>query len=95
MPLQPRLDKEFGDTVAVMLTISSPPVSDFEIERRAESIREALAEARARRPPELSRRPRRRAVLVYPNTVARSYVLWIGNNLQERLLAQRAGRGRR
>ena len=28
------------------------------------------------------------AVLVYPNTVARSYVLWIGNNLKERLLAK-------
>ncbi len=85
--LQPRLDKEFGDTTAVMLTISSPPVSDFEIQRRAESIQEALAEARARRPPALQT-SRATAVLVYPTTVARSYVLWIGNNLRERLLAQ-------
>ena len=87
VPLVPRLDKEFGDTVAVMLTISSPPVSDFEIERRAESIREALTEARGRRAPEY-RENRVSAVLVYPITVARSYVLWIGNNLKERLLAK-------
>lgn len=87
VPLQPRLDKEFGDTVAVMLTISSPEVSDFELQRRAESIRTALAAARAQRPPEL-RDNRLTAVLVYPNTVARSYVLWIGNNLRERLLGQ-------
>ena len=46
-PLQPRLDKDFGDTTAVMLTISSPPVSDFEVERRAESIQAALSVARA------------------------------------------------
>ena len=59
-PLQPRLDKEFGDTTAVMLTISSPPVSDFEVERRAESIRAALADARARRPPEYRRTIERR-----------------------------------
>ena len=52
IPLVPRLNKDFGDTAAVMLTISSPPVSDFEIERRAASIRAALVEARARRPAE-------------------------------------------
>ena len=86
-PLVPRLDKDFGDTVAVMLTISSPPVSDFEIQRRSESIREALADARARRAPECQAN-RVSAVLVYPNTVAHSYVLWIGNNLKERLLAK-------
>jgi len=86
-PLQPRMNKEFGDTVAVMLTISSPPVSSFEIQRRAESIEAALAEARARRAPEY-RADRATAVLVYPTTVARSYVLWIGQNLRERLTAK-------
>ena len=34
--VRPQLDKDFGDTVALMLTISSPPVSDFEVERRGE-----------------------------------------------------------
>ena len=86
-PLVPRLNKDFGDTVAVMLTISSPPVSDFEITRRVESIQSALAETRAHRPEEF-RSNRITAVLVYPNTVARSYVLWIGNNLKERLVAK-------
>jgi multidrug efflux pump subunit AcrB len=41
-PVRPRLDKDFGETVAVLLTISSPPVSDLEIELRARSIRAAL-----------------------------------------------------
>ncbi|MFZ5830622.1 MAG: efflux RND transporter permease subunit [Planctomycetota bacterium] len=85
-PLRPRMDKEFGDTAAVMLTVSSPLVTDFEIDRRAESIREALSKFRAARP-ERQRQDRISAVLVYPNTVARSYVLWIGRNLQERLVA--------
>jgi hypothetical protein len=34
-PTQSLLNKDFGDSVAVMLTISSPPVSDLEIELRA------------------------------------------------------------
>ena len=86
-PVQPRLNKDFGDTASVMLTISSPPVSDFEIQQRAKSIQTALAEARGRRPVELQT-DRATAVLVYPTTVARSYVLWMGNNLRQRLLAQ-------
>jgi multidrug efflux pump subunit AcrB len=87
VPLQPQFDKDFGDTVAVMLTISSPQVSDFEIEQRAASIRTALAAFRATRPPQF-RDQRLSAVLVYPNTVGRSHVLWIGRNLMERLTRQ-------
>jgi multidrug efflux pump subunit AcrB len=83
-PLQPLLDKDFGETVAVMLTISSPKASDFELHRRAESIRRALAECRRERP-ERYRRHRLAAVLVYPNTVARSYVIWFGQSLIARL----------
>ena len=56
-PLVPQLNKDFGDTVAVMLTISSPPVSDFEITRRAASIQSALAEAGAHRPEEYRDQP--------------------------------------
>ncbi len=39
-PVRPQINKDFGETVAVMLTISSPKVSDFEIHQRAESIRD-------------------------------------------------------
>lgn len=83
-PLRPRINKDFGETVAVMLTISSPKVSDFEIRRRAESIRDTLTEFRQSRP-EPYRRDRLTAVLVYPNTVGRSYVLWLGESLLARL----------
>ncbi len=85
--VEPRLNKDFGDTTAVLLTISSPPVSDFEIQQRAASIQQALSEARANRPPEF-RWQRATAVLVYPTSVARSYVQWMGDNLRQRLLAQ-------
>src|SRR6188768_2386213 len=42
LPTQSLLNKDFGDSVAVMLTISSPPVTDLEIHLRAKSIREAI-----------------------------------------------------
>ncbi len=83
-PVRPSLNKDFGETVAVMLTISSPKVSDFEISERAKSIRSVLQSFRDRRP-EAFRRDRVSAVLVYPNTVGRSYVLWLGQSLLERL----------
>src|SRR6476469_5976920 len=41
-PTQSVLNKDFGDSVAVMLTLSSPPISDLEIRLRAKSIREAI-----------------------------------------------------
>ncbi len=85
--VRPRIDKDFGDTCAVMLTISSPLVSDFELDLRAESVRKALEEFRAGRP-KAFRENRISAVLVYPNTVARSYVLWIGRALLSRLAAK-------
>ncbi len=84
--LRSKLDKDFGETVAVMLTLSSPKVSDFEIRQRAESIRTVLAEFRGNRPPQY-RRDRISAVLVYPQSVARSYVLWLGQSLLRRLTA--------
>jgi len=64
-PLRPLLDKDFGDTVAVMLTVSSPPVSDFEVERRAEVIARRLAVARDARPPGLRDR-RMSGVVIHP-----------------------------
>ncbi len=83
-PVRPEINKDFGETVAVMLTISSPKVSDFEIHQRAESIQAKLAEVRAGRP-KAYRRDRLTAILVYPNTVGRSYVLWLGQSLLTRL----------
>mgnify|MGYP000854515685 FL=1 len=86
-PLRPSLNKDFGETVALMLTISSPKVSDFEIQRRAEDIRSTV-EAFRRSRPEAYRRDRLTGVLVYPNTVGRSYVLWIGQSLLGHLTAK-------
>ena len=68
VPLKPRLDKDFGDTVAMMLTLSSPPVSELEVERRAEVIAEKIRAARAARPESLRGR-RYSGVLVHPSTV--------------------------
>src|SRR4029078_4305936 len=41
-PTQSLLNKDFGDSVPVMLTISSPPLTDLEIGLRAKSIRQAI-----------------------------------------------------
>ena len=66
--IRPKLDKDFGDTVAVMLTISSPPVADFEIDRRAAVVVEQIRIVRAARPGS-SRDRRYSGVLVHPSTV--------------------------
>ena len=51
-PVRPQINKDFGETVALMLTISSPKVSDFEIRQRATSIRRHAG----RVPPQAGRR---------------------------------------
>jgi multidrug efflux pump subunit AcrB len=91
-PTQSLLNKDFGDSVAVMLTISSPPVSDLEIRLRAKSIREAIEAHRAstvlaevKQTPTTMPGERWTAVLVYPSTVARSYVVRMGQTLAQRL----------
>jgi multidrug efflux pump subunit AcrB len=82
-PTQAFLNKDFGDSVAVMLTLSSPPVTDVELSIRANSIREAIE---ARRGAETSPDGERRVgVLVYPSAVGRSHVLRMGRSLAERL----------
>ncbi|HET6880748.1 MAG TPA: efflux RND transporter permease subunit, partial [Pirellulales bacterium] len=83
-PLRPLLDKDFGDTVAVMLTISSPPVSDFEIERRAEVIARRLGEIRAGRPAG-SRDRRMSSVLVHPTSFDAGLVERLGRKALEAL----------
>lgn len=42
--------KDFGDTSALMLTVTSPPYKDIEIEARALPIRKEIESLRARRP---------------------------------------------
>ncbi|MCL4199448.1 MAG: efflux RND transporter permease subunit [Phycisphaerales bacterium] len=83
-PTQSILNKDFGDSVAVMLTISSPPVSDLEIQLRARSIREAVSAHRLHAP---STTPGERwtGVLVYPSTVARPNVVRMGQTLAQSL----------
>ncbi len=83
-PTQSLLNKDFGDSVAVMLTISSPPVTDMEIRLRAKSIREAI-ESHRRQTPETDPSDRWTGVLVYPSTVARSHVIRSGRTLAQRL----------
>ena len=67
-----------------MLTISSPPVTDLEIELRAKSIREAI-EAHRKQTPTTPPAERWTGVLVYPSTVARSHVVRMGRTLAQRL----------
>jgi len=83
-PTQSILNKDFGDSVAVMLTISSPPVSDLEIELRAKNIREAV-EAHRKQTPTTAPSEHWTGVLVYPSTVARSYVVRMGQTLAQSL----------
>jgi len=74
-PLKPKLDKDFGDTVAVMLTLSSPPVSDFEIDERARALGRAVTEARTGRTG-----PRLSGVLVHPAGVSANFVERMGRS---------------
>jgi multidrug efflux pump subunit AcrB len=82
--LTPMLNKDFGETVAVMLTISSPPVTDFEIDERARSIVESLEAFRSGRP-EALRSNRYSVVLVYPRSIDRAMVARLAGLLLERL----------
>ena len=91
-PTQSILNKDFGDSVAVMLTLSSPPVGDLEIQLRARSIRAAIEAHRASTKLAEVKQTRRTppgerwtGVLVYPSTVARSYVIRMGQTLAQSL----------
>lgn len=83
-PTIPVLNKDFGDTVAVMLTISSPPMTDLEIRLCADSIRAALAAHRSQSPAAEGMQ-RWTGVLVCPNSVVRGQVLRMGRTLAQRL----------
>lgn len=83
-PTQSLLNKDFGDSVAVMLTISSPPLTDLEIHVRARNIRDAI-EAHRKLVPANEPGERWTGVLVYPSTVARSYVMRMGQTLAQSL----------
>ena len=83
--LKPRLDKDFGDTVATMLTLSSPPISDFEIEQRADSIARHLVNDRQGRPDSLRDR-RYSGILVHPSTVSADLIERIARSLLQDLV---------
>ncbi len=83
-PTQSILNKDFGDSVAVMLTISSPPLTDLEIRLRARSLRASILEHR-RTSAAAAPAERWTGVLVYPDTVARSRVLRMGRTLAQHL----------
>lgn len=89
--IQPQLDTDFGDTVAVLLTISSPPPSDFDIKLRADSIKPVLAKAREEAPPEF-RQNRMSGIMVYPPTVADAVVIRMGERLTRFLKEQGVAR---
>ncbi len=59
--------KDFGDTAALMLTVTTPKVSEIEIALRARAVRRTIDEVRGQAPPE-SAAPGKRATLVvcYP-----------------------------
>ena len=86
-PLRPRLDKDFGDTVAVLLTLSSPPVSDFELDRRAEVIVARLRKERYGRPAML-RDNRHTGILIHPVTIDPGLVERLGRSALLRLEQQ-------
>jgi multidrug efflux pump subunit AcrB len=88
-PTQSLLNKDFGDSVAVMLTISSPPVSDLEIKLRTRGIRDAIESHRKQQATRAMTMPageRWTAVLVYPGTIARTHVVRMGRTLAQSLL---------
>lgn len=83
-PTHSWLNKDFGDSVAVMLTISSPAVSDLEIALRAKGVREAIL-AHRQETLETSLAERWAGVLVYPSLVSRTHVLRMGRTLAQHL----------
>ncbi len=83
-PLKPKLNKDFGDTVATMLTLSSPPISDFEVEQRAAAIGGKLVEFRGTRPEKLRDR-RCSGVMVFPSTVSADFIARLCHSALEHL----------
>ncbi len=86
-PVRPRLDQDYGETVAIMLTLSSPPLEAGDVAPRAEVIGGRIAQFRADRP-EPARDRRRSAVLVHPSSVPPALVERLGRNLLRDLTEQ-------
>ena len=84
-PTQSLLNKDFGDSVAVMLTISSPPVTrPGDPAARQEHPRGDRGAPEAGAGDDAGGE-RWTGVLVYPSTVARSHVVRMGRTLAQRL----------
>ena len=87
MMVKPILDKDFGDTVAVMLTITSPPITDLEVHQRALTIARRITEERSRRPTEFQSR-RVSSVIVHPTSVDPVLLQRLGTNCLTALQSQ-------
>lgn len=85
--VKPFLDKDFGDTVAVMLTIASPPVSDLEVHHRALTIAQKIQEERSRRSAPFQTR-RVSSVIVHPTAVDPVLIQRLGTHCLKSLEAQ-------
>ncbi|WP_437193199.1 efflux RND transporter permease subunit [Planctomicrobium sp. SH527] len=66
--VKPILDKDFGDTVAVMLTLTSPPVTDIEVKQRGNELTHHIEQQRASRPSSFQSN-RYSSIVVYPTTI--------------------------
>ena len=84
---EPCLDTDFGNTVTLLFAITSPPVSDAELQARAGLIRARLARLRGDTGP-----AGRAAVFAFfPPAVAESYQAAVKQKFQTMLAAERLG----
>lgn len=89
--VKPVLDKDFGDTVAVMLTLTSPPITDIEVEERAKELALRIEQHRGSRPGTFQSN-RYSSIVVFPTTIQSILVERLGRKnlqtLEEKGLAQ-------
>src|SRR5579871_3196229 len=75
-----QFQSEFGDTAALMLTVASPVVDDLEIQMRAQSIEQAIRQARSA--PGRSNLPAVTIVLSYPLAVSQTTVAQVAEDFR-------------
>lgn len=83
----PRLNTDFGDTITLLFAVTSPPLSDAELEVRANLIRSRLAKLRATTGPQ----GRAAVFAFYPAPVAESYRAVVKRTFETVLAAEKLG----
>jgi multidrug efflux pump subunit AcrB len=83
----PNFLKDFGDTATLMLTVTTPKVSEVEIALRARTIRRAIEEQRSHMPPELQKN-RATMVVPFPATMSSTTLRQLGPLIQKVLTDQ-------